>query len=354
MKKTIIGLIFLFSIILSQNLLANNFKKCSNNTNPKKLYNCSLSIEDNKGNKTEIIFNDKKGKGTITIATDNGIKIISNLQNGEEVSQAIFYPNGDNFIQDFQKNKSRNYGTYIFKNGDKYIGEFLSSVFSGQGTYYFYQSLNVSGSFFNGKFVNDITPQTAFSRHLTRDEQRIENAKAMIQETYKITIGEKNWIDVSKKNLLADEVSKPNQQKTEFLLANMKPEESRAYICEKTYGFKKGSDKFSECVYKIMNAEVDLQKLELQKKLAEAQLETAKANEAAARANAAVSASRSNVPSYDPNVAVAMDRANEIERAKILLNLSQALRTPVSPQGNSPAPQRNCRVNPVNGYINCW
>ena len=348
MKKIIIELVFLFSIILSQNLLANNLKKCSNDINPKKLYNCSLLIEDNKGNKTEIIFNDKRGNGTITIATDNGIKIISNLQNGEEISQTIFYPNGDKFIQDFQKNKSRNFGTYIFKNGDKYIGEFLSNVFSGQGTYYFYQSLNVSGSFFNGKFVNNITPQTAYSRHLTSDEQRIENAKALIQETYKVTNSDKNWIDVSKQKLLTDKANKSDQQITELMLANMKPEESRAYICEKTYGFRKGSDKFSDCIYKIMNAEVELQKLELQKKLAEAQQETARANESAARANA----SRSSTPSYDPNVAAAMERTNEIERGKILLNLGQALRTPA--QSSAPTPQRNCRVNPVNGYINCW
>lgn len=152
----------------------------------------------------------------------------------------------------------------------------------------------------------------------------------------------------NKKKQLIAEKQKIEQQKIEAKMANMKPEERRAYICENTYGFRKGSDKFSDCVYKIMNAEVELQKLELQKKLAEAQQETARANESAARANA----SRSSTPSYDPNVAAAMERTNEIERAKILLNLGQALRTPA--QSSAPTPQRNCRVNPVNGYINCW
>ena len=154
-------------------------------------------------------------------------------------------------------------------------------------------------------------------------------------------------IALNKKKQL-EEKKLSTQKKTEAIMANMKPEERRAYICENTYGFRKGSDKFSDCVFKIMNAEVELQKLELQKKLAEAQQETARANESAARANA----SRSSTPSYDPNVAAAMERTNEIERAKILLNLGQALRTPA--QNNAPAPQRNCRVNPVNGYINCW
>ena len=73
------------------------------------------------------------------------------------------------------------------------------------------------------------------------------------------------------------------------------------------------------------------------------------------RANASASASRSNVQNYDPNVAAAMERANEIERAKILLNLSQALRTPpASPQFNAPPRQQNCKLNPYNNRITCY
>ena len=152
-----------------------------------------------------------------------------------------------------------------------------------------------------------------------------------------------------------EKIVKKEEDKLNKILAAMKPEERRAYVCEKTYGLRKGSDKFSECVYKILAADVELEKIELQKKLAEAQLETAKANEAAARANAAASASRGNVSSYDPNVAAAMDRANEIERAKILLNLSQALRTPsASPQFNAPPRQQNCKLNPYNNRITCY
>lgn len=159
----------------------------------------------------------------------------------------------------------------------------------------------------------------------------------------------------NKKKQLITEKQKTEEDKLNKMLANMKPEERRAYVCEKTYGLKKGSDKFSECVYKILAADVELEKIELQKKLAEAQLETAKANEAAARANAAASSSRGNVSSYDPNVAAAMDRANEIERAKILLNLSQALRTPpASPQLNAPPRQQNCKLNPYNNRITCY
>lgn len=170
----------------------------------------------------------------------------------------------------------------------------------------------------------------------------------------KIAFEAKQAEENKKKQLIADK-QKAEEDKLNKILANMKPEERRAYVCEKTYGLRKGSDKFSECVYKILAADVELEKIELQKKLAEAQLETAKANEAAARANAAASASRGNVSSYDPNVAAAMDRANEIERAKILLNLSQALRTPpASPQFNAPPRQQNCKLNPYNNRITCY
>jgi hypothetical protein len=168
-------------------------------------------------------------------------------------------------------------------------------------------------------------------------------------------IKEAKQAEENKKKQLITEKQKTEEDKLNKMLANMKPEERRAYVCEKTYGLRKGSDKFSECVYKILAADVELEKIELQKKLAEAQLETAKANEAAARANAAASASRGNVSSYDPNVAAAMDRANEIERAKILLNLSQALRTPpASPQFNAPPRQQNCKLNPYNNRITCY
>ena len=193
---------------------------------------------------------------------------------------------------------------------------------------------------YGSKCVKNKNNNNEYQKCLNEQEQIAKKNKE--QEEFKLA--EEN----KKKQLIADK-QKIEREKTEAKIANMKPEERRAYICENTYGFGKGSTKFSDCVYKIMNAEVDLQKLELQKKLAEAQQETARANESAARANA----SRNSTPTYDPNVAAAMERTNEIERARILLNLGQALRTPVTPQSSAPVPQTNCRVA-RGGYINCW
>ena len=168
------------------------------------------------------------------------------------------------------------------------------------------------------------------------------------------------------KDCLLEQEAKQIAEEDKFnkILANMNPEERRAYVCEETYGFRKGSDKFSECVYKILTADVELEKIELQKKLAEAQLETARANEAAAKANESAARAKENTgtesskkyaPGYDPNVAAAMNRANELEKAKILLNLGRALGTPLAgPKFNAPQKQLNCRVNPYNNKITCY
>jgi len=148
------------------------------------------------------------------------------------------------------------------------------------------------------------------------------------------------------------------EEKANRLLANMKPEERRGYICEKTYGFRKGSDKFSECVYKILAADIELEKLELQKKLAESQLETAKANEATARANAAANAPRNNTPAYDPVIGRAAERAQELETARLAFELARQLNpqryTPQQQNSIQLPKQQYCKLNPINNRISCY
>lgn len=73
--------------------------------------------------------------------------------------------------------------------------------------------------------------------------------------------------------------------------ANINPntltkEERRAYTCVKTFGFKKGSNNFQTCIFKIYETEIQLQKLEAEKKLADAELKIAEANAKAAQARA--------------------------------------------------------------------
>ena len=81
------------------------------------------------------------------------------------------------------------------------------------------------------------------------------------------------------------EAGKLKTEREVFL--SLSPEEKRAYTCTNTFGFRKGSDKFRDCIFKIYATELELAKLEVEKQLAEALLATAKANVEAAQAKVA-------------------------------------------------------------------
>ena len=66
-------------------------------------------------------------------------------------------------------------------------------------------------------------------------------------------------------------------------LSKMKPEDRHAYTCAEKFDFRKGSDKFKDCVFELYKVETELEKLELQKKIIETNLELAKTRESAAR-----------------------------------------------------------------------
>ena len=66
-------------------------------------------------------------------------------------------------------------------------------------------------------------------------------------------------------------------------LVKMSPDDRRAYNCTEKFGFRKGSDKFKDCIFELYKVESELEKLELQKKVAQANLEAAKAKETASR-----------------------------------------------------------------------
>ena len=89
---------------------------------------------------------------------------------------------------------------------------------------------------------------------------------------------ERNKIaDFSKKEI------QPKLTEEQTRISKMKPEDRHAYTCKEKFGFRKGSDKFKDCVFEMYKAETELEKLELQKKIIEANLELAKTRESAAR-----------------------------------------------------------------------
>jgi hypothetical protein len=99
----------------------------------------------------------------------------------------------------------------------------------------------------------------------------------------------KDLAEQKKKQELAEasrkkqELEEAKVKEEQIRVSKMNPDDRRAYNCTEKFGFRKGSDKFKDCIFELYKVESELEKLELQKKVAEANLEAAKAKEAAAK-----------------------------------------------------------------------
>jgi hypothetical protein len=130
-------------------------------------------------------------------------------------------------------------------------------------------------------------------------------------------------------------------------LSSMSPKERHAYNCSTAFKFRKGSEKFNDCVFKLYTAELDIQKLELEKQVAEAQIKAAATQQARAEAVA--------------NAQIVAAKASQ--RAASLNSSIQLMQLGSSMLGGSSAPKSNssfgienrvrttCRN--VGGFINC-
>ena len=132
-------------------------------------------------------------------------------------------------------------------------------------------------------------------------------------------------------------------------LAAMTPTERHAYNCTETFKFKKGTEKFNDCVFKLYTAELDLQKLELEKEVAEAKIKAAATEQARAEAvaNAQIAAAKSAKRSSDLN--------NSIQLMKLGSSMLGGS-TSTSSSSNSfdinNRTRTTCRV--VGGFLNCY
>ena len=132
-------------------------------------------------------------------------------------------------------------------------------------------------------------------------------------------------------------------------LAAMNPKERHAYNCSETFKFRKGTEKFNDCVFKLYTAELDLQKLELEKQVAEAKIKAA-ANEQAkaeAIAKAQIASARAAKRSSDLN--------NSIQLMKLGSSLLGGSTSSSSSSNSFDINNRTrttCRV--VGGFLNCY
>jgi hypothetical protein len=147
------------------------------------------------------------------------------------------------------------------------------------------------------------------------------------------------------------------------IFITLSPEEKRAYTCSKTFSFKKGSDKFKDCVFKIYAAELEFAKLEVEKQLAEAQLETAKANAEAAQARvqtakaqgelqkAQIQATKAQAAAARQQAAASNAQAAATKQQSSMSLLMQGLQM-LQPPTQTQSLKTTCRWS--GGFFNCW
>ena len=129
-------------------------------------------------------------------------------------------------------------------------------------------------------------------------------------------------------------------------IASMTADDRRSYTCSEKFGFRKGTDKFKDCVFKIYQAEVELEKLELQKELMKANIELAKAN---SQRQDSLALAQTEAAKMQALAARQQAIAAETGKNLALLDLSARLLAPPA------APQMNRTTCTFNGrFMNCF
>ena len=143
------------------------------------------------------------------------------------------------------------------------------------------------------------------------------------------------------------------QKAIDAKLAKMTPVQRREYNCEETFQFRKGSDKFKDCVFKLYTTELELQKLELQKQVAEAKLEAekAKAKAAATEKARADAVARAQIAAAEAQKAAA--KSQSLATSMSLMQLgSSMMSSPAPAPSNTGRVRTTCRN--VGGFLNCY
>lgn len=136
-------------------------------------------------------------------------------------------------------------------------------------------------------------------------------------------------------------------------VSKMKPEDRNAYTCSEKFGFRKGSDKFKDCIFELYKAEAELEKLELQKQVAKANAEAARASAEAARASAERQErlALAQTEAAKMQALAARQQAIAANTADSLALINQGL-SMMSPQRPAPRMQTTCTY--VGRFLNCF
>ena len=146
--------------------------------------------------------------------------------------------------------------------------------------------IKITRSFEDAELYTDTAKLAEFKKKEEQEKivKDLEAKKLFAQQEQQRKILE---ADRAKQKIIDDQQRVINNKNKEEAnkLAKMLPDDRRAFTCSEKFGFRKGSDKFKDCVFKIYTAEIEMEKLELQRELARANVETARLRAEAARAS---------------------------------------------------------------------
>ena len=109
-----------------------------------------------------------------------------------------------------------------------------------------------------------------------------------LDDIYKNRVVFKDAIDVKENILRAKEFDNKDQQFN--------------YVCKEQLNLKKGTEKFNDCVYKIITMELELAKINAEKEIAIAKAETARANQQLAEEATAKAIAQANSQKFKKNI----------------------------------------------------
>jgi len=166
---------------------------------------------------------------------------------------------------------------------------------------------------------------------------------------YDQCIIDKAIFDIQVKIAMENALKLEKYQKAKELedkLSKMTPDERRAYNCSEKFGFRKGSDKFKDCVFKIYQAEIELEKIQLQKELLKSQIELARAN-----ANRQDRLAQAQIEAANIQSLAAQQQANSARTTETLALLSMSLKL-LTPPAAPPINRTTCSFN--GRFMNCF
>jgi hypothetical protein len=210
-----------------------------------------------------------------------------------------------------------------------------------------------------------------FSKGYKKGTQEFEDCIKREEKLVALDMQKKELINEEKNKRITLEENKKQkaiQQKQELdtakikeeqtKLSKMKPEDRHAYTCAEKFSFRKGSDKFKDCVFEMYKVETELEKLELQKKIIEANLEVARVKEKAARTeqdrNTALLERQTLAQERTAAAAAQQARISNFESSQRMIDDGLALmRGDRNLAGDVRAPRMRTTCTNLGGFITC-